>query len=299
MRLPSKTAAFWILLAASGLSAFVVPRAWTAWLRGFFQPLALIQTPLSWVPQGVQVTFEGVGEEPLPQNRARALLAENEALQRQVAQQHERLASAEETVAQLTRLKAEALDSQARVVIAPVVAFDANPRRATLLITLNERQRRFVQKDQWVLAATSPLPDWDPNATVRDLVDREWLVGRISEVQPRVARVQLTTDPAFKADVRAARVLPDGTWQVAGERCVASGWEGRELRISQVTEDYFKSGYRIAIVPAGHGLAAPMTVGQIMGAMPRDDSPQHFDLRVLPWGTAAQLAHVYVLASEP
>jgi cell shape-determining protein MreC len=299
MRLPSKTATFWILLAASGLSAFVAPRAWTTWLRGFFQPLALIQTPVSWVQQGVQVTFEGVGEEPIAQDRARTLVAENEALQRQVAQQHERLAGAEQTIAELTRLDSEVLDSRARVVIAPVVAFDANPRRATLLITLNERQRRLVQKDQWVVAATAPLPEWDPNATVRDLVDREWLVGRISEVQARVARVQLTTDLAFKADVRVARVLPDGAWQVAGERCVASGWEGCELRISQVTEDYFKSGYRIAIVPAGHGLAAAMTVGQITGAVPRDDSPQHFDLRVLPWGTAAQLAHVYVLATEP
>ncbi len=299
MRWPSKSTAFRILLALSAVSAFLLPASWSAWARRFFQPLALVQAPFAWAARGVAGARDA-GAVPGPTAaEAPALSEENEALQRQVAQQHLRLQQAEARIAELTRLSLEVLESRTRVVIAPVVGLDSDRRRATLLVTLSERQRRLVQKDQWVVASAAPAPDWDPNATMRDLIDREWIIGKISEVQPCVARVQLTTDLAFRAEVRPARVQPDGSWEFAGSGSVLIGAGQGTMLISQATEDYFRNGFHIVVVPAGRELAAPMTLGRITGAEPRNDSPQHVDLRVLPWGSVTQLSHVYVLATEP
>ncbi len=298
MRWPSKSVAFHLLLAASAVSAFLLPTSWSAWAKRFFQPLALVQAPFAWAARGVAGAHEAAASAPTPAE-ARALAAENEVLQRQVAQQRLRLEQAEARIAELTRLSLEVLDSRARVVVAPVVGLDSNRRRAALRITLSERQRRLVQRDQWVVASAAPAPDWDPNASVRDLIDREWIVGRISEVQPRVALVQLTTDPAFRAEVRPARVRPDGAWEFAERGGLLVGTGQGTMLISQATDDYFGTGFHIVVVPAGRELAAPLTLGRITGVEPRNDSSQHVDLRVLPWGTVTQLSHVYVLATEP
>ena len=296
---PSKSTAFYVLLTGAAVSAFCLPARWSAWARRFFQPLALAQAPFAWAARGVSNVADAGGGASPALVEASALVEENEALQRQVAKQRLRLQQAEARVAELTRLNLGVLESRTRVVIAPVVGLDSDRRRATLLVTLSERQRRLVRRDQWVVASAVPVPEWDPNASVQDLIDREWIIGRISEVQLLVARVQLTTDPAFRAEVRAARVRSDGSWEFAGSGSVLVGAGEGTMLISQATEDYFRSGFRIVVVPAGRELAAPMTLGRITGAQARNDSPQHVDLRVAPWGVVAKLSHVYVLGTEP
>jgi len=299
LHLPSKTAAFWILMGLSALSATVL-HDWTAPARGLFQPLALLQWPLSWFTHQVDQAVGAAAEKPLPADQGRALREEVDHLQRQVLNQRLALQKAEERVEELSGLAGQMPDSHAGILIAPVVSYDANPRHSTLLIAKTKmRQKRWVREGQWVIAGGASAPSGDAGATVRDLLWRGWLVGRVSEVQPEVARVQLATDPRFATEVRAARLRADGTVQLADKPCFLEGQGAGRMRITQAVEDYFHSGYRLVVVPASRDLPAPMTLGRIEAAMPRDDSAQHFDLTVVPAGPVEKLTHVYVLVTEP
>jgi cell shape-determining protein MreC len=298
MRLPSKTVSFWILMGLSALSAFVLPPAWTARTRGLFQPLALLQWPASWFAGRTHAAVDSVTEPAVTPDQARELQAENDRLQRQVLQQRLALQEAQRRLAELSGLAEQLPDSHARIIIAPVVAADASPRHSTLLIAKGQ-QAQWVREGEWVVAGGAPAPEWDADATVRDLLSRGWLIGRVSEVQPRLARVQLATDPRFKTEVRTARMLADGTVQLAGDACVLEGQGAGRMRITQAVEDYDKTGYRIVVVPTSRDLPVPMTLGRIEGSTPRNDSSQHFNLTVLPWGPAEKLTHVYVIVTEP
>jgi len=298
MRLPSKTTTFWVLLAASGVSAFLLPASWTTPGRGLFQPLVLLQWPTTWFAHKTAESVEGTTSESLSAEQATALRREVNALQRQVINQRLRLREAERQLEEVTGLAAQMPDSHASIIVAPVVSYDASPRRETLQIALKDAGwRRLRQgREQWVVAAVGPTPDWDKEATLRDLLHRGWLIGRICELHPRVARVQLATDPAFRCAVRAARVLEDGTIQATEEGCMLEGQGSGRLRINQAIEDYYETGWLIVIAPTSRELPVPMTLGRITGSRPRDDSAQHFDLDVVPWGRTEMLTHVYVIA---
>ena len=298
MQMPSKTATFWILMAASAASAFVLPRAWTAPGRGLFQPLALLQWPASWFAQKAELGVRGAGAETLSGDQAREVLDENEQLKRQVIQQRLALQEAARRIEELSGFAGQMPDDYAGIIIAPVVAYDANPRHATVLIAKGP-QKQWVREGEWVVAVSGVAPDWDADATVRDLLHRGWLVGRVSEVHPRVARVQLATDSRFQCGVRAGRVLADGTVQLAPEACVLNGIGAGLMRITQAVQDYHKDGYQLVVVPSARELPTAMTLGWIVSAAPRDDSPQHFDLGVVPWGRMDRLTYVYVIATEP
>ena len=298
MRLPSKSSTFWILIAASAVSAFLLPREWTTPGRGLFQPLALLQWPATWLSGKVDTaTSEGVSEALTPE-QVRELVEERPRLQRQVLQQRLALQEAERRIDELTGLTGQMPDSHVGVIVAPIVAFDADPRRETLLIAKSQ-QKRWVHEGDWVVAVSGDAPEWDGDATFRDLVQRGWLVGRVMEVHPRVARVLLATDPSFQVEVKPARMLADGTLQLASESCVLSGQGGSRMRISLAFEDYFRTGYRVAVVESSRELPVSLTIGRIEDSKSLDDSAQHFDLRVVPWAPAEKLTHVYVLTTAP
>jgi cell shape-determining protein MreC len=294
---PSKTAAFWILMGVSALGA-LVPREWTAPARGFFQPLALLQWPLSWFTGKAREAAGGAVERALPASQARELEAELGRLQRQVLNQRLALDAAERRVEELSGLAGQMPDSHAGIIVAPVVSSDADPRHGTLLIARGE-QKVWVREGEWVVAGGAGAPAWDAGAEVHDLLWRGWLIGRVSEVHPHVARVELATDPRFATEVRTARMLADGSVQLAADGCHLRGQGPDHMRITQAVEDYYKTGHRIVVVPAQRDLPVSMTLGRITDCTPRDDSSQHFDLDVVPWGPIEQLTHVYVIVTEP
>jgi cell shape-determining protein MreC len=294
--LPSKPAAFWILMALSAIGT-LVPREWTAHARGLFSTSAILQWPLSWFTgRTVKAAHEAL-EKTLPADQARELRAELDRLERQVLNQRLALQDAEVRIEELSGLAGQMPDSHAGIIVAPVVSYDADPRHSTLLIAKGQ-QKRWVRAGEWVVAGGAGAPTWDAGATVRDLLWRGWLIGRVSEVQPRVARVQLATDPRFATEVRTARLRADGSVQLAAEGCHLRGQGSGRMRITQAVDDYFKMDYRIVVVPAQRDLPDPMTLGRITDSAPRNDSSQHFDLNVVPWGQADKLTHVYVLVSE-
>lgn len=298
MKPPTKVTTFWILIAASAVSAFLLPMSWTTPGRGLFQPLALLQWPGRWLAREAAETVGQVVPEAVSGERAAALEAENAALQRQVLHQRLRLQQAERRLDELTGLTGQMPDSHVGILIAAVVAFDASPRAASLLIARG-RQAQWVREGQWAIAVGSDLPDWDADAQLRDLLDRGWLLGRVVEVHPRVARVQLATDPRFRCAARAARQLADGTVQLAGEGALVVGQGGGRMLIPQAVRDYMKEGYRLVVVPADRDLPIPITLGYIDSSVPRSDSPHHVDLTVRPWDYPGRLTHVYVVATPP
>lgn len=300
--MPSKTGMFWILIAASAVSAFVLPSRWTAPLRRLFQPLALLQWPVS----RAVTTGDGARGELAPGSMSREealelaerLRRENEELRDQLANQAGLLLSERQRVADLSGLTDQLADTHVQIVIAPVVSRDANPRRATLQIVLSQRQRALVREGGWVAAGRRPMAA-DRQTGGRELLHRQWLIGRVSEVQTRVARVQLTTDPNFQNEVRLARLDADGALLLAEEGCVLEGRGHGRMRISRATRDHFTDGYRIVLAPASEMLPTPLILGRVVGSERRKDSAQHFDLQVAPWGETERLSHVYVVSTGP
>jgi cell shape-determining protein MreC len=293
MRLPSKSATFAILMAASALSAFVLPAGWTKGVRGLFQAVILVQWPVSWATRAASQAAGGVGREEIPQARARELLTENEKLRREIGNQRLRLEELGRALEDAAGLRAQLPDTYATIIPAPVLAYDSNPRRQTLQILLSEEVRGRVQEGQWV-AAGAPRSE-----TGREPLIRQWLIGRVSEVQTRLARVQLATDPRSRVAVRTARVLADGTWQLSAEKCLLQGAGVGRMLLSQAPEDYFATGYRVVVVPVSRELPISLSLGRIVGSKQRGDSSQHFDVDVVPWQRAETLTHVYVLSMVP
>ncbi len=294
MRLPSKSATFAILMAAAAVSAFLLPANWTRPGRGLFGPLALLQWPAKWVAQrGAQVSGS-LGAPRVSAAEARTLREENERLQLQVVQQQLALQQVRARLDEATRIASRLPEIHTGMIIAPVVAFDASPRRATLLVTLSEQEFEVLRRGsgQWVVAGEEAALDDEGRRTI----NRGWLIGRVTEVQPRLARVQLATDPRFRpVEVRPARVLADGTVQLAEEGFPLEGQGGGRMVIAQATEDFYASGYRLVVVPASRELPVPMLLGRISGSRPRRDSPQHYDLTVVPFSPLERLTHVYII----
>ncbi len=297
MRLPSKSATFAILMVASAVSAFLVPSSWTAPVRGVFQPLGLVQWMFSSSGREAGAVVNGAGGQRVTQERARELLKENEELKTQVVNQQQMIDEFQAQLDQVTALRGQVPYSQARIVLAPVVSYDASPARDTLQIALNERTSSLIKVGQWVAAGV-------PETPTRELLCRQWLIGRVSEVHTRLARVQLATDPKFRAGVQAGRLAGQSAgnqWrlELADEACVLDGQGGGKMLISQAKENYFESGNQLVGVPASRDLPAPFVLGRIVAAKHRDDSSKHYDLTVIPWGSVERLTHVYVISMEP
>lgn len=290
MRWPSKTATFTVLMVLSAIAALLLPHAWTDPLRGLFQPRVLWQRI---VTGAARETEQGVATAVTPRiSRARAeeLYEENEALRRQVVTQGQRLEQQQVLLDDLSGLAGQAGDALRTIVVAPVVSFDADRRRETLLVQLNKRTRPHVRVGQWVAAGAEEGP-------TREVVSRQWLIGQVCEVQTKVARVRLATDPGFRVGVRIAGVLADGTWQVDETPYLLSGRGQGRMVIDQAEADYYGEGRRVVVVPESPTLPFAMSLGAVTASRLRSDSPQHFDLEVGPWAPAARLRVVYILAA--
>lgn len=288
MRLPSKSRLVLILLGVSAV-ALLLPPSCVSWVRGLFQPVALVQEPVASGVRTVAGAVEGLAMRAIPQEEARRLLVENEELRRQIVAEHTAQEQLREAFQRVTGLRDVLPDSDVTLVLAPVASYDADPRRESLRIRLNSDTAPLVRPGQWVAAGLYQTPG-------RELLRRQWLIGRISEVQTRLARVQLATDPGFpRTPVRIATLGNDGKWILGEEKCLLEGIGGGRMWIGQVKKDYHASGELMVMVPASRELPFPLSIGQIESSERQDDSPLHYDLTVVPWGSADALTHVFVI----
>lgn len=289
---PSKPTLFAILMVASALTA-LLPSEWTACTHGVAQPLS----PVTWA---ISAGCRSIGHsarrlmqpDPSPAELAR-LRQENERLARQVGQQQVTIAELERLLADLSGLRDQLADLRAEIIIARVLSGDAAPPRETLLI--GKGSRHGVEVGDWVAAGVPPEA-LAAAETGRDWVLRQWLIGRISDVQPFTSRVQLATDPQFGTErATTAKALPDGSWQSAGRHCGLVGVGDGRMMIRQAVEDYLASGFTIVLIPLAHPRPTALAVGRITGAAVLDTG-LHYDLTVEPWSDPRRLSYVFVLS---
>lgn len=290
-RVPSKSVVFAGLMIAA-VVASLLPVAWTRWVRGIFQPLALLQSGVAALVRsgsGGDAEAPGPAAPPVTPEELARLQTENRQLQRELGQQSLYVAELEKRLNEITGIRDQLRNRQANLILAPVIAYDASLQQETLLIS--KGSAAGIVKGQWVAAAAEP-----GQTDGRKLLARQWLIGRISEVQPYSSRVQLATDGRFKEEVRVAKVLPNGAWQPLDHRCILFGRGGGRMAIEQATQDYYKLGYQIVLVPASAELPAPFTLGRIESSRPLEQTQLHFDLEARLWGEPRRLEYVYVIA---
>lgn len=290
-RLTTKQGLFTILMFGAAVAA-LMPAAVSGWIRRFFQPLAWFEAPMTGVSQGLG----GESGAPLTAQEAVRLRIENEELQRLLGQQSLRVEELENRLADITGLRNQLADGTAKIIIAAVMAYDGDPGRETLKIA--KGSVAGVKKGQWV-AAGADATRREPGASGRELLMRQWLVGRVAAAEPYVSRVQLSTDPQFREPVMVARALPDGSWKMGDERCFLRGKGSARMEISQARRDYVAAGETLVICPTSGDLPLPLSIGRMIKARPLDSSPLHFDIEVQPWGEWGSLSCVYVIAIGP
>jgi hypothetical protein len=139
----------------------------------------------------------------------------------------------------------------------------------------------------------------DANRTGRELLARQWIIGRISEVHPFTARVRLMSDPTFtRQRVRLAKPLADGALAVSDRECLLYGASQRgHMTIIQAPADFYKEGYTAVLIPAEAGLPSTFLAGFVTGSTPVPNAPLHFDLDVAPPAAARELTRVFVLST--
>ncbi|MFQ5807577.1 MAG: rod shape-determining protein MreC [Phycisphaerae bacterium] len=254
-------------------------------------------SPLAWVfsraTRQTRQTVESLTRPAPTREELEQLRHYNQRLTLQVGQQQLLIAEMERQLADLSGLRDQLGDLRAKIIFAAVVGGDTSPRRET--ITISKGRRQGIERGDWV-AAGMPEAERDPVATGRDLLLRQWLIGRVTEVQPYVSRVQLATDPDFGTErAWAAKTLMDNTWQVAGRPCGLEGFGDGSMRIRQASEDYLATGYTIVVVPLADPQPMALAIGRII-ASEMLETGLHYDLEVEPWGDPQALSHVYVIS---
>jgi cell shape-determining protein MreC len=278
-RLPSKATLFAVLMALAAILA-LLPARWTSWSRGLVQVLGLSQWAVSAAARAV-----------VPDARpASPHTPELDALRRQVAHQAVELRELRARLEEVSGLQNQLRDPRTQILIAPVLGYDAAPHRQTLL--LGRGAAAGVRVGQWVAAGAGRGA---AGASGRELLGRQWLIGRVAEAQPHVCRVLLASDPDFKVPVMLVRLRPDGVAEVAPGGCVLEGRGRGQMRISQAPGDYSKQGYTIVVAGSAGGLPAPLSIGQVVSSAPMEESALHFNLEVAPWSAARDLGHAYVI----
>lgn len=290
---PSKAGVF-LLLMLMALTSSLLPSGCGAWMRGTLQPLGWVQWGLRGTTQVAgDATVLALRPAPPPEEFDR-LRRETEELRRQLAHQQLMNKELEQHVVDLSGIREE-LDAGAAILLADIVASDASPESQTLLI--DRGATHGIRTGDWVASGSAPSPA-EKDVTGRDLLLRQWLIGRVIETQPYFSRVQLASDPRFgPVEVKVARRLPDGVWQLADRRLALYGTGSDLMEIREATADYYAMGYRVVVVPLPGTTAGVLSVGQIEAARTDAQSALHYNLKVRAWGESRRLTRAFVILS--
>jgi cell shape-determining protein MreC len=293
LRTPGRSGLFSLAMVLALLMAHA-PVTWTAWMRYPVQVLSWMQQLIT----GASRQVSGVGAPrpgaQLTPQQAAELHQSNEELRRQLAHLDLELRQLEEQLEQVTGLRDQLGTARAKIRIAAVVGFDAAPGRQVLTISEGSHTVTGLRPGLWVAAgATRSSGD---EALGRELLARQWLVGRIVEVQPLTSRVQLVTDPGFgRVRVQAASVRPDGRLDVRPEQALLVGGGLAGMTIERAPLDYMATGARIVLLPASPDLPAPLTIGEIVGSRRVPEAAMFFDINVRPFMDLRSVRVVYVI----
>lgn len=283
---------FALLMLAAAITSLLPPR-WTSWTGNLLQPLAWVQ----WLASGTTRTSAEQLAKPLsgqtvPIESYQQLQQQLAEATRQLEHQLATLDALAQRVDELTGLRDQLRDAAMHIILGRVIGGDTAPGRETLVITPGSLGGLAV--GQWVVAGRRV--DRTETATGRELVARQWLIGRIADVQTHIARVRLTTDPAFgPIKVWLAKPFAGGPLERFNQPCVLEGAGAGRMIIRQSVLDAVTAEYTHVLMRIPGPVPVFLTTGQVVAARPRSDSPLHFDLDIRPPGDARRLEVVYVL----
>jgi cell shape-determining protein MreC len=292
----TKPRIFALLMGLAALLA-LLPTDWTRWLGGVLQPLGWLQWSASSATRAAGNSVRGIGGEWLPPGRAQELRDEFDELRRQLRHQAVLLADLERQMAEVTGIREQLGQEQTRIVIAAVIGFDTSPRRQTLMINKGSLSEGRMQVGQWVAAGAGPDRQ-DRQATGRESLLRQWLIGKVSKVDPYRSWVQLATDPGFGPEPVRVAGLVDGRWQRTGDECLLYGLGSGRMLIRHAKSDYLASGHTVVLVPRSGDLPASLSIGRISGSRTVAESSLWHDLDVRPYVDPYELTHVYVISAR-
>lgn len=117
------------------------------------------------------------------------------------------------------------------------------------------------------------------------------IIGIISDVSPRTAKIRLTTDPASKIPVRIAGLDTDRMMQgTAGNRAkILMLPMKHKVKVGDVVSARKRPGF----------LAAPMIVGTVTRCKKDDENPLLWDITVSPACEMEKLSDVAVIIMNP
>lgn len=283
-------------MAGSAVAA-LLPPGWTACSRGVVQPLALLQFGVSSGAQTARDAVDRLTQPSLTPQEARKLIAENEALKRRQIHQDEAIAAMERQLEQVSGIRDQFRDTSTAIHVVPVIGYDASLGHETL--TIRGGGRLGLEVGQWVVAGSSATEGTE-QASGRELVIRQWIIGRIFEVHPYSSHVLLATDRRFdRIRVAVAGSARSAAVRVAEEECLLSGVGRGRMLIDRATRDYFSAGRTLVLVRDSGRLPAPLAIGRIISSRRIPEAPLHFDLEVAPLGDVRKLRDVYVIAPAP
>lgn len=295
-RAPRKTFAFALLMLATSLALFL-PDGCAAWLDGARQPLAFLQWLVAGGARSGARLLSSAARDAVSRAEFEQLAAENAALRQQLALQQLSAEELEQRLVELSGIAEPLQDPAVRIHIATLVGGDAAPGRHAVVITRG--QLDGVRPGDWV-AAGAPRDESDSAASGRDLLSRQWLLGKVRTTQAFTSEVLLITDPAFGPERVYPARLAEGEGVIGERECLLYG-AGSHAEIRVAAENYLRLALTDVVVrlPTNRPLSLP--IGRIVSAEPLRESALHFNLRVEPCGDVRRIARVYVisLAREP
>jgi cell shape-determining protein MreC len=158
----------------------------------------------------------------------------------------------------------------ANLMFADVITGSINSSRDELII--NRGEYDGLKKDQFVLGDNS-------------------IIGTISDLSPRTAKVRLTTSPTSRIPVRIAGVDTDRMMQGA------SGDSAKILMLP--IKHKVKVGNIVSACKKPGFLAAPMIVGTVAQRKKDDENPLLWDITVTPACEIEKLSDVAVIIMNP
>lgn len=292
----SKPALFTYLMLFS-VVLLLVPVTWKGWLRGIVQPIGWIEWVFSSSARSTRDAAGAIGRANPSEADFERTLAEIGELQRQLAAQSVEMDDLRRMLDDISGIRDQLGTGGAKILFGAIIGGSPTPKRET--VTIWPGSLHGVRVGDWV-AAGLPEELRDESATGQQLLVRQWLIGRVSEVQPYRATVRLTTDAEFGPErVVAARRLADGRWQRSGREGLLRGNGNGRMKIASSPVDWHAEGYSLALATLPGQTPIAVCVGRITGSQRVPEAALYFDLNVEPIVDSRRIGSVYVLSFEP
>jgi cell shape-determining protein MreC len=286
-----------IYLMLLSVVLLLMPAPWKGWIRGIVQPLGWLQSMASSAARVVRAGVESAARRPPPPEDVARLAAEVQELRRQSAAQALEIQDMSRMLDDLSGMRDQLRSESARIIFGTVLGGSGSPRHETLTIWPGSQNgASSVKVGDWV-AAGLPEELRSENATGRELLLRQWLIGRVSEVYPYRSTVRLTTDADFgAARVVAAKRMPDGRWKRSEREGLLYGLGNGKMQVRSSPVDFSGEGYTHALAVLPGQPPITICVGKIVGSRRLPEAALHFNVDVESMGDVRRLGDVYVLS---